>query len=68
MENHQGNTLGKKIKALRFKFAQDKFVRKRDFSYTTLTKIEIGVIRKPSVFVMEKIAKALNITLDKIIK
>jgi transcriptional regulator with XRE-family HTH domain len=36
--------------------------------YTTLTKIETGVTKKPSVFVMAKIAKALNITVDELIK
>jgi len=65
MENSQKNKLGKKIKSLRIKLelSQDKFARKADVPYTTLTKIETGVIKKPSVFVMAKIAKALNITL-----
>jgi len=70
MENNQGNKLGKKLKALRLKLelSQDEFARKADIPYTTLTKIETGVIKKPSVFVMAKIAKALNITVDELIK
>lgn len=70
MENNQGNKLGKKIKALRLKLelSQDEFARKADIPYTTLTKIETGIIKKPSVFVMAKIAKALNITVDELIK
>jgi len=70
MENNQGNKLGKKIKALRLKLelSQDEFARKADIPYTTLTKIETGVIKKPSVFVMAKIAKALNIIVDELIK
>ncbi|MEM5777983.1 MAG: helix-turn-helix transcriptional regulator [Candidatus Aenigmatarchaeota archaeon] len=70
MENNQGNKLGKKIKALRLKLelSQDEFARKADIPYTTLTKIETGVIKKPSVFVMAKIAKALNMTVDELIK
>ena len=70
MENSQGNKLGKKIKNLRTKLelSQDEFARKADVPYTTLTKIETGVIKKPSVFVMAKIAKALNITLDDLLK
>jgi len=70
MENNQENKLGKRIKALRLKFQllQDKFARKADIPYTTLTKIETGVIKKPSVFVMAKIAKALNINIEEIIK
>lgn len=70
MDNSQENKLGKKIKSLRIKInlSQDEFARKADVPYTTLTKIETGVIKKPSVFVMAKIAKALNITLDDLLK
>lgn len=70
MENKQGNKLGRKIKTLRLKLelSQDEFARKADIPYTTLTKIETGVIKKPSVFVMAKIAKALNMTVDELIK
>ena len=70
MENSQENKLGKKIKFLRtkIKLSQDEFARKSDVPYTTLTKIETGVIKKPSVFVMAKIAKALNTKLDELIK
>ena len=70
MENNQENKLGKKIKALRLKLelSQDEFARKADIPYTTLTKIETGVIKKPSVFVMAKIAKALSMTVDELIK
>ena len=70
MDNSQENKLGKKIKPLRIKLelSQDEFARKADVPYTTLTKIETGVIKKPSVFVRAKIAKALNITLDDLLK
>ncbi len=70
MENNQGNKLGKKIKALRLKLnlSQDEFARKADIPYTTLTKIETGVIKKPSVFVMAKIAKALGVDIENLIK
>lgn len=70
MDNKQDNRLGKKIKILRnkLKLSQDELARKADVPYTTLTKIEIGVIKKPSVFVVAKIAKVLNITLDNLIK
>ena len=70
MKNSQENKLGKKIKYLRTKLelSQDGFARKADIPYTTLTKIETGVIKKPSVFVMAKIAKALDISLDDLIK
>ncbi|GAB4174848.1 MAG: hypothetical protein Kow00108_09870 [Calditrichia bacterium] len=70
MENNQGNKLGKKIKKLRtgLGLSQDELARKADVPYTTLTKIETGVIKKPSVYMVAKIAKALNTTLDDLIK
>ena len=70
MENNQENKLGKKIKTLRLKFelSQDEFARKADIPYTTLTKIETGVIKKPSVFVMAKIAKTLGVSIEELIK
>ena len=70
MENNQENKLGKKIKALRLKFelSQDEFARKADIPYTTLTKIETGVIKKPSVFVMAKLAKTLGVSIEELIK
>ncbi len=70
MENNQDNKLGKKIKALRLKLelSQDEFARKADIPYTTLTKVETGVIKKPSVFVMAKLAKTLGVSIEDIIK
>ena len=71
MENKQAdNYLSKKIKELRLKqkLSQDELARKANVPYTTLTKIETGIIKKPSVYVVAKIAKALNISLDQLIK
>lgn len=71
MENKKtDNKLGKKIKALRLKtgLSQDEFARKANLAYTTLTKIETGVIKKPSVYNIAKIAKALNISLDNLVE
>ncbi len=64
------NSLGQKIKRLRTKLglSQDDFARKADVPYTTLTKVETGVIKKPSVFVVSKIAKALNVDIEELIK
>ncbi len=66
MENNQNNNLGKRIKELRLKhhLSQDKLARKANVPYTTLTKIETGVIKNPSVYVVAKIAKALNVKID----
>ena len=70
MENNQENKLGKKMKSLRLKLelSQDEFARKADVPYTTLTKIETGVIKKPSVFIMAKLAKTLNVSIEELIK
>lgn len=66
----ESNQLGQKIKKLRQKLdlSQDDFARKADVPYTTLTKIETGVIKKPSVFVVSKIAKALGVVIEDLIK
>ena len=70
MESKQNNKLGIKIKSLRQKagLSQDELARKSDVTYTTLTKVETGVIKSPSVFVVAKIAKALKISVDDLIK
>jgi transcriptional regulator with XRE-family HTH domain len=66
----ESNQLGQKIKKLRQKLglSQDDFARKADVPYTTLTKVETGVIKKPSVFVVSKIAKALGVAIEDLIK
>jgi len=66
----ESNQLGQKLKKLRNKLglSQDDFARKADVPYTTLTKVETGVIKKPSVFVMSKIAKALNVSIEDLLK
>lgn len=66
----ESNQLGQRIKKLRQKLglSQDDFARKADVPYTTLTKVETGVIKKPSVFVVSKIAKVLNVDIEELIK
>ncbi|MFA5791773.1 MAG: helix-turn-helix transcriptional regulator [Candidatus Paceibacterota bacterium] len=66
----ESNQLGQKIKKLRqrLKLSQDDFARKANVPYTTLTKIETGVIKKPFVFVVSKIAKALNVSIEDLIQ
>ena len=65
----ESNQLGQKIKKLRRKLglSQDDFARKADVPYTTLTKVETGVIKKPSVFVVSKIAKALGVSIENLL-
>ena len=62
--------IGKNIKKYRNKqgLSQEEFAKKSGVKYTTLTKIESGVIKKPSVMVMAQIAKALGVQIEDLIK
>ena len=66
----ESNQLGQKIKKLRTKLglSQDDFARKADVAYTTLTKIETGVIKKTFGFCCEQIAKTLDVDIEELIK
>ena len=70
MEHKQISTLAKNIRRLRLQkgWSQDELARKTDIPFTTLTKIETGVIKKPSVFTVEQIAAALDISVDDLLK
>ena len=65
--NHQ--TIGSKIKALRLKLGltQDGLARKSDIPYTTLTKIESNVIKKPTIQTVQKIAYGLETSIDDLV-
>lgn len=65
-----GFMLGQNIKKFRQKkkLTQDRLARLADIPYTSITKIETGVIKKPSVQTAAKIAKALGITLDELME
>ena len=62
--------IGQNIKKKRDKLglSQEEFAQKSGVKYTTLTKIESGVIKKPSVLIMAKIAKALDVSIEELIK
>jgi len=47
---------------------QDNLARKADIPYTTLTKLESNVVKKPSVQTVAKIAKALGVSIEELIK
>lgn len=70
METQNKNKLGKKIKKYRKAkgLSQDQLSKKANIPYTTLTKIETGVIKNPSVFAIAKITSALGITIDDLMK
>jgi len=62
--------IGENIKKYRNKqgLSQEDFAKKSGVKYTTLTKIESNVIKKPSVFIMAKLAKALSVSIEDLIK
>jgi len=62
--------IGKNIKKYRNKqgLSQEDFAKKSGVKYTTLTKIESNVIKKPSVLIMEKLAKALGVNIEDLLK
>ena len=59
-------TIGENIQKRRIKLglSQEDFAQKSGVKYTTLTKIETGVIKKPSVVLVAKIAKALGVSIE----
>ena len=65
-----GKTISKNIKKLRAKLGltQDDLAKKADIKYTTLMKVESGTVNKPSVQTMAKIAKALGVSIEDLLK
>lgn len=65
-----GKTISENIKKLRAKLGltQDDLARKADIKYTTLMKVESGTVNKPSVQTMAKIAKALGVSIEDLLK
>ena len=63
-------TIGENIKKYRNKLGltQDYLVRKSGVKHTTLTKIESDVVVKPSVQTVAKIAKALGVSVEDLLK
>ncbi|MFH1626954.1 MAG: helix-turn-helix transcriptional regulator [bacterium] len=62
--------IGENIKKHRTKLglSQEDFAQKSGVKYTTLTKIESGVIKTSSVLMVEKIAKALDVSIEELLK
>jgi len=62
--------IGENVKRHRNKqgFSQEDFAKKSGVKYTTLTKIESNVIKKPSVLIMAKLAKAFGVSIEDLIK
>ena len=69
MKKSQKNILAENIKRLRkqHELTQEELARKADIAYTSLTKIEIWVIKDPSVYTVAKIAKAFDVTIESLL-
>jgi len=64
------STIGKNIKRYREKLgiSQDKLSKLAGITLHTITKIESGATPDPRIETVKKIAKALNVSLDELIK
>ena len=61
--------LAENIKKYRkkLKLTQEGLTRKVDISYSTIIKLETGVISDPRMETLKKLAKALNISIDDLV-
>jgi transcriptional regulator with XRE-family HTH domain len=64
------STIGKNIKRLRKQrgLSQDKLSKLANISHNTIIKIESGAIQSPTMDTASKIAKALGVSLDDLMK
>lgn len=64
------STIAKNIKKIRKKkgISQDKLSKLAEIAYNTIIKIESGAIQNPTIETVQKIAKALDVSLDELTK
>ena len=62
--------LAKNIRRIRLKkrLSQEKLARLADIALNTLTKIESGLSREPTIKTIAKIAGALGVSIDELVK
>lgn len=62
--------IGKNIRKLRKQkgLSQDRLSKLADLSYNTIIKLESGGITNPSIHTLQKIAKALDVSVDDLLK
>ena len=67
---NEKSTIAKNIKRLRKQqsLSQDKLPKLADISHNTIIKIESGAIPSPTLDTAQKIAKALGVSLDDLMK
>ncbi|MBI4837179.1 MAG: helix-turn-helix transcriptional regulator [Candidatus Portnoybacteria bacterium] len=68
--SNEKSTIAKNIKKLRKQrgLSQDKLSKLADISHNTIIKIESGAIQSPTMNTASKIAKALGVSLDDLMK
>ena len=68
--SNKKTTIAKNIKKLRKQrdLSQDKLSKLADISHNTIIKIESGAIQSPTMDTAQKIAKALGVSLDDLMK
>ena len=68
--SNEKSTIGKNIKKLRKQrdLSQDRLSKLADISHNTIIKIESGAIQSPTMDTAQKIAKALGVSIGKILK
>lgn len=66
----QENKIGKNIKKLRHAkgLSQDRLSKLADVSYNSVIKLETGGITNPTIKTLQKIAKALEVSVDELLK
>jgi transcriptional regulator with XRE-family HTH domain len=64
------STIGKNIKKLRKQkgLSQDRLSKLADISYNTVIKLESGNITNPSINTLQKLARALDVGVDDLLK
>jgi transcriptional regulator with XRE-family HTH domain len=62
--------IGNSVRRLRKNkgLSQEKLARRADISLNALTKIESGFARRPSIQTVVKLARALEVSIDEIVK
>jgi len=70
MSNKQLSTIAKKIRRYRKEknLSQDRLSKEAEVAYNTIVKIESGENPNPTVDTLERIAKALGVSIEKLFK
>lgn len=66
----QENKIGKNIKKLRQAkgLSQDRLSKAADVSYNSIIKLETGGITNPTIETLQKISKALDVSVEELLK